>query len=207
MRRRLLQRLQQRVERRFGEHVHFVDDVDLGARRNREIASVLDDLAHVVDAGMRSRVHLDDVDVAGFDDRLTMQAQLGHFDAGTLDLARQRIIEGAGQNARGRRLADAAHARQDVGLMDAVGGEGVGERAHHRILADEIVEARGPVFPRQHSIWCGSGRGGGGPHVQPEQRLVVQRDFVSHAMWESQRQGGRLDKDPPWLVRAASFRT
>ena len=33
MRRRLLQRLQQRVERRLGEHVHFVDDVDLEPAR------------------------------------------------------------------------------------------------------------------------------------------------------------------------------
>ena len=62
--RRLLQRLQQAVEGLLRQHVHFVDDVDLGARRHRPVARVLDDLAHVVDAGVRGGVHLDHVDVA-----------------------------------------------------------------------------------------------------------------------------------------------
>ena len=51
MRRRLFQRLEQRVERLLRQHVHFVDDVDLVARRHRAIAHALDELAHVVDAG------------------------------------------------------------------------------------------------------------------------------------------------------------
>ena len=62
--RRLFERLQQAVEGLLREHVHFVDDVDLGARRDRAIARVLDDLAHVVDAGVRGGVHLDHVDMA-----------------------------------------------------------------------------------------------------------------------------------------------
>ena len=36
--------------------------------------------------------------------------------------------------------------------MDAAGGEGIGERAHHRLLADQVLEAGGAVFARQHAI-------------------------------------------------------
>ena len=73
-------------------------------------------------------------------------------DRGPAVLAGQFIIEGARQNARGRRLADAAHAGQQIGLMDAVEVEGVVQRAHHRLLADEVGEARGAIFAREHAI-------------------------------------------------------
>ena len=59
VRRRLFQRLQQRVERRRRQHVHFVEDVDLVARAHRRIADRVVDLPHVVDAVMRGRVHFD----------------------------------------------------------------------------------------------------------------------------------------------------
>ena len=68
VRRRFLERLQKRVERVLREHVDFVDDVDLVARRDRGVAHRLDDLAHVVDAGVAGGVHLDDVDMAAFGD-------------------------------------------------------------------------------------------------------------------------------------------
>ena len=78
---------------------------------------------------------------------------------GRVDFAGQGIIEGARQNARRRRLADAAHAREDIGLVNAARGEGIGERAHHRLLADEVFEAHRPVFSRQHPIGRGRRRG------------------------------------------------
>ena len=53
------------------------------------------------------------------------------------------VIEGAGEDARGRGLADAAHAGQHIGLMDAAEVEGVGQRADHRLLADQILETAG----------------------------------------------------------------
>ena len=75
MLRRLLQRLQQAVEGGLREHVHFVDDIDLHARHDRAIARVVDDLAHVVDARVRGRVHLKHVGVAQLHDRLAMDAE------------------------------------------------------------------------------------------------------------------------------------
>jgi hypothetical protein len=83
MLRRLFQRLQQRIEGLLGQHVHFVDDVDLVAGVKRPVAHLLDDLAHVVDAGLGGGVHLDDVGVARLEDRLAMLAEFRHVDGET----------------------------------------------------------------------------------------------------------------------------
>ena len=69
VRRRLLHRLEQRVERVVRQLVDFVDDEDLVAvarRRDGEVAD--DDLAHVVDAGVAGRVDLEHVEVAALRD-------------------------------------------------------------------------------------------------------------------------------------------
>ena len=86
MRRRLLERLQQAVEGLRRQHVDFVDDVDLVARRHRRIAHLLDDLADVVDAGVGGGVHLDDVDMAAFHDRLAVLAENREIDGGLVDV-------------------------------------------------------------------------------------------------------------------------
>ena len=64
----------------------------------------------------------------------------------------QFVIERAGEDARGRGLADAAHAGEDPGLRDAAGLERIRDGAHHGVLADQVVEARRAVFARQHAI-------------------------------------------------------
>ncbi len=67
--RRLLDGLEQRVERRRREHVDLVDDVDLVAALGRREEHAADDLlADVVDAGARRGVELVDVRVAPLGD-------------------------------------------------------------------------------------------------------------------------------------------
>ena len=137
------------------------------------------------------------------------------------------IVEGAGENARGRRLADAAHAGQDIGLMDAARGEGIGERPDHRLLADQVLEPlRAGICARERDRLRrrrrGSGRG-----IDGKQRIAHRPPLPSRLrskVWKhlehslgrlglarscggDHGEGGRLDKDPPCLVRAASFRT
>ena len=71
---------------------------------------------------------------------------------GCVDLAGDGVVEGAGEDAGGGRLADAAHAGEHVGLRDAAGAEGVGQRADHRLLADEVGEALRAVFAGEHPV-------------------------------------------------------
>ena len=65
--------------------MHFVENVDLVARRNRRVADGLVNLAHVVDAIVRGRVHLDYIEVAAFHDRLAVDAQDRHVDRRAAD--------------------------------------------------------------------------------------------------------------------------
>jgi hypothetical protein len=60
--RRLLQRLQQRVEAAGGEHVHLVDQIHLEAAAHRREGDVVQQLAGLVHLGPRRRIHLDQVD-------------------------------------------------------------------------------------------------------------------------------------------------
>ena len=69
-----------------------------------------------------------------------------------VDLARDRVVERAGKDAGGGGLADTAHAGEHVGLRDAAGAEGVGQRADHRLLADEVGEALRAVFAGEHPV-------------------------------------------------------
>ena len=76
MARRLLERLQQRVERCHREHVDLIDDVDLVApARRRELHAVDDLLTDVVDAGAACRIELVDVGVLSRGDKLAVLAR------------------------------------------------------------------------------------------------------------------------------------
>ena len=209
---RLFQRLQQAVEGRLRQHVHFVDDVDLVAGDRRLVARRLDDLADVVDAGVGGGVHLDHVDMAAFHDRGAVLAEFRHVDGRPVDLAGDGIVERAGEDARGRGLADAADAGEHVGLRDAAGAEGIGQRPHHRLLADQVGEALRPVFAREHAI--GAAAGCERLLYAAVHRLYDNRDaaagrntnpLIRSAM--PKERGSRHGRPAPKLVRAASFRT
>ena len=153
MRRRLFQGLQDGVEGRLGQHMHFVEDIDLVARRGRGIAHRLDDLAHFVHAVVGGRVHLLHIDIAGFRDGDAGIADAAGMDGGLGPLAvRADAVERAGDDARGGGLAHAAHAGEHEGMGDAAGGEGVGQGAHQRFLPDQAGEIGGAVFARQDAI-------------------------------------------------------
>jgi hypothetical protein len=151
VRRRLFQRLQQRVERRRRQHVHFVDDVDLVARLDRGVAHPVQQLAHLVDLGARGGVQFQHVHVPTFDDRLAVPAVDGEVDRRLVDGV-GLVVQGAGQQAGGRGLAHPADAGQHEGVGDAAAGEGVGQRADHGLLADQVLERARTVFARQHGV-------------------------------------------------------
>ena len=138
------ERLEKRVERRGRQHVHFIDDVDLETRGGWRVAHAVHDLADVVDAGTASGVHLQHIDVTVFADGDAMGAaaarlRSGGFDGTVLSHAIQRTSENSG----GGRLADAAHAGEQPGMSQAVRREGIGQRAHQHVLADEVAESLG----------------------------------------------------------------
>ena len=124
VRRRLFQRLQERIERSPREHVHLIENIHLRACAYRRVPDRIIDLAHVIDAIVGGGVHLDDIDVPAFHDGLAVHAEDRHFDHRTGDGAiGQLVVERPGKDARGRRFAHSAHAGENPGLRDAAGLE------------------------------------------------------------------------------------
>ncbi len=158
MLRRLLKSLQQRIESVLGQHVNFVDDVDFVARADRGITHCVDDLANVLDAGVRRRIHLDHVDVPALGDRAARFADVAGGDRRTALPVRPDAVQGLGDEPRGRGLADPANPGEQEGMGNAPALDGVGERRHHRILADQLGEGLRPVLAGEHTI--GRSRGG-----------------------------------------------
>ena len=136
---RFLERLQHGVEGMPGEHVHFVDHVDLEAPLHRRIHRLVEQRRHVVHAAVRGRVHLDVIGEAVGIDRAARIAHATGFgrDAGL-------AIQGLGQDAADRGLAHAAGAGKQPGVMQPPGGERVRQRTHDVLLTDQRAEGLRP---------------------------------------------------------------
>ena len=152
MRRRLLQRLQQRVEGVFGQHMHFVDNVDLVARGDSGIAHRLDNLAHVIDAGVARRVHLDHVDMPPLGNRGAGFADPARVDRRPALPVRADAVERLGDQPRGRCLADPAHARHQKGMGQPPAPDRIAQRLDHRILPDQLMKTARSIFAREDAI-------------------------------------------------------
>jgi hypothetical protein len=154
--------------------MHLVDDEHLVARIGRLITHGLHDLADVVDAGMRGGVHLHHVHMAALDDRLAVLAEIRHVDGRAEIRAGLGIVQRAGDDAGRRGFAHPADAGEHIGLRDAAALERVFQRAHHRLLADQVAEGGRPVFAREHDIGLAvGGRRGGGVVVGGRARLLA----------------------------------
>ena len=136
--RRLFERFQHCVERAARKHVHFVDDVDLETCAGRRVQRVLEQVAHVVDLGIGRGVELYQVDKTSGVDCSAGAA----FAAGCRRNA-GFAVERLGDDARQRRFADAARAGKQVGVMQALLRERVGQRSHDVLLADQFSKGLG----------------------------------------------------------------
>src|SRR5690606_7357360 len=145
--RRFLQRLEQRVERLLGQHVDFVDQVDLVAAARGHVLRVVDQVADVVDAGIGGRVDLQQVDVASGVDRqagLALPAGIG---------ARALLaVQALGEDPRDRGLAHAAGTGEQVGMVYAARIERVGERPDDVFLAHQFGEPPGAPLAGEDEI-------------------------------------------------------
>ena len=96
----LFEGLEQSVEALLGDHVHFVDDVDLVARPLRRVLHLLDQVADVVDAVVGSSINLDQVGEVSGQHLATGGALVAGVFGGAL-----LAVEGSCEDAGGRGLA------------------------------------------------------------------------------------------------------
>ena len=124
--------------------MNFIDDEDLvPVARGRDRYRIDDHVAHILDAGIRSRVDLKHIHRIRFRD-LNARWTLVTGSCGQTGRAVERLC----QYARSGGLADAARTGEQVGVMNAIVLERVPERAADRILPDHLLEGLGPELAR-----------------------------------------------------------
>jgi len=102
---------------------------------------------------------------------------------------RAGAVQAPGDDPRRGGLADAADAGEHEGMGDAARGEGVPQRAHHRLLADQVGQACRAIAPGENPVGGWLGR--------------AQR--AADGMGRRKRKTG--ERPGAELVTAASFRT
>lgn len=124
VRRRLLERLQQRLEGGRRDGVNLVDDEDLPAVPHGRVADDLDQVARLVDLAVRGAVDLEGVDRSPLEDLLARFARPARARGGA---GGGTAVDAGGQETRRGRLPDAARPREEVGVGHPVLRQGIRE--------------------------------------------------------------------------------
>ena len=163
VRRRFLERLEQRVEGRVREHVDLVDVVDLELPAGGGEADGFAQVADLFDAVVRGAVDFQHVERAAFGDLdadVLVGVEVGFRAVGA--------VERLGENAGGGGLAGAARADEKIGVGEALLGDGVAQGAHDVVLSEDVVEGFGSVFAGEDLITHGGECRDGGGFVMAE---------------------------------------
>ena len=156
---RLLQGLEQRVERVVRKHVDFVDDVDLVPGGRGPVGNALDDFPHVRDAGPGGGIHFENIDMPTVRDReavLALSARIGSRDSISF---RTHAIQALRDQPRRCGFPHPSHAGQNERMGNPVRLERVPHHADHGVLPDYLGERLRPVLPREdfvRSVHCDS---------------------------------------------------
>ena len=147
MRRRLLKRLQQRVERLRRQHVHFVDDVNLIAPGRRRIAHGLKHLADFVNASVGRTVDLDDIHRTAFRDLHAIPAHIAR-----LVTRRMLAVERFRKNPRRRSLAHAARTGEQKRMRHTVLPDRIPQRLRDMLLPHKVFKFLRTPLPGKHDV-------------------------------------------------------
>ena len=124
-----------------GQHVNFVDHIDLEARIGRRIDRLFKQLRHFIDAAVGSRIHFDVIDEApGIDGNACFARAAGL--GGDSRLAIERL----GKDTRQRGLADPARSGKQIRVMQSLLLQRMRERPHDMLLPDERLKALGAIL-------------------------------------------------------------
>jgi hypothetical protein len=135
VRRRFFKGLEQCVPGGVGQHVDFVDNVDLEPASGGCVLDVVAQVADVLDLVVGGAVNFDDIQRISRGDLAAGFAFATGF-GDNAGFAVQRFCEDPG----GRGFPDAARADEQVGMADALLGDGVLQGARDVFLSDDFIE-------------------------------------------------------------------
>ena len=147
MRRRLFERLQQRIEAVVRQHVHLVDEIHLEASTTGCVLHILEQFAGIFYLGAGRGVDFDQVDETTFAD-LAAGAALatrGRSNAGF-------AIKAAGEDTCDGGLADSTGTGEQVGVVQALVVECIDQRLQHMALPHQFAESARTPFACQNLI-------------------------------------------------------
>src|SRR5262249_39575243 len=150
---RLFERLEQGVEGGAGEHVDFVDDVDLVAVARRQVPGCLAQGADVVDAVVRGGVDLLQLDVCAGG-----QVGAGRTYAARLGRRPLLAVERAGKDACAGGFSATARAGEEERVRHPARLERVDQRPDHVLLPGQVGKPLRPVLAGEDEVRSGHRR-------------------------------------------------
>ena len=148
----LFQRFQHGVERRVGQHVHLVDHENLEAALHRLVNRLLQQRLHLVHTPVGGCVQLGVVHESAAVDVGAGLAHTTRFGGDAALAIGAQAVERLRQNARHRGFAHAACAGEQVSVVQALGGQCVGQGLNHMALPHHFGEIARAVFAGQDDI-------------------------------------------------------
>ena len=144
---RLFERFQKRVKGLVGQHMNFVDYVDLVTIPCGSKGNPFPQFADTVDASVGGTVYFLDVKRAPLSNltaRLTLVAWLWSRAIYT--------IKRLGQNSRSRGFANSPNASKQKGMMNAPRSDGIFKRRYNVLLSNNIFKSLRAPFPSNNLI-------------------------------------------------------
>ncbi len=190
---RFLHCFQEGIEGRGGKHVDFIDDIYFVLTAGGRQPGSRDEIAGIVDAPVGSPVDFDDIQIIAAENGVGNGFLLGQ---------RIRYIEGFGENAGHRGFSHASGAGEEIGVGDAVVGDGVFEGSGHGLLADDFIEVSGAESSGKNGVTHGDDFQSGECESLDEegQGIEEQGNFGG----PGGRPGGRwLGRRRLWLLRSS----
>ena len=144
VRRRLFQRLQQRVERTGGEHMHLIHQINLVTPHRGRVLHVLQQFPGVLHLGARRGIHLQQIDEPALINRHARLTRAARRRSHAL-----QTIQRLGENTRDGGLAHAPSAREQKRMVHPIIIQGVGQRLNHMRLAHQRGKRTGTPLSGQ----------------------------------------------------------
>ena len=145
--RRFLERFEERIEGCSGEHVDFVDDVNLEMSFARRVADVVAQLADLFDPVVTRAIDFEDIEAITGRDFLAAIANPARADSWSL-----HTVKCLRQDAGGGGFTDPSRTDKKVGMGEAILLDCILKSAGDMRLADEVVKRLRSIFTSKNLI-------------------------------------------------------
>ena len=144
---RLFQGLQKRIPRRVRQHMTFVNDEDFVLGSGRLILHRVHYRLNILHLVVGGRIKLNDIQRPPFGNFHAIRALAAGFR-----LLRAGAVQGFCENARERRLTNAARTYEKIGVRHTIRRDGVAQGTDDMLLPHDIIKCHRTVLQRQRNM-------------------------------------------------------